>query len=77
MIFDCHVHLPSPSQKLNFEWQPFAPDLTAANAEIVRIAVEQAPFITPACLINPNFGGFCLDEMRRCHAQYHIAWIGC
>ncbi len=107
MIFDCHVHLPSPSQKLNFEWQPFAPDLaaalqylrrcgveralasstwgqtaaspaelSAANDEIVRIAAEQAPFIVPAGLINPNFGEDCLNEMRRCHEQHHMAWIG-
>ena len=107
MIFDCHVHLPSPSQKLNFEWQPFAPDLaaslrylrrsgveralasstwgqtaatpaelSAANDEIVQIAAEQAPFIVPSCLINPNFGGDTLTELRRCRERHHIAWIG-
>lgn len=107
MIFDCHVHLPSPSQKLNFEWQPFAPgleaslqylhrcgvervlasstwgqvaatpaDLSTANDEIVQIATEQAPFIVPSCLINPNFAGETLHEMRRCREEFNVAWIG-
>jgi len=30
MIFDCHVHLPSPSLGVSWEWEPFAPDLESA-----------------------------------------------
>lgn len=42
MIFDCHVHLPSPGLERTWEWQPFTPDLAAAVTYLQRCAVARA-----------------------------------
>jgi len=107
MIFDCHVHLPSPGLVLTWEWDHFTPDVNsainylrhcgvdkivansvrgelatsveemrAANDEIVAIAADYPEFILPACLINTNFQQESLDELRRCHDELGIVWIG-
>ncbi len=36
MVFDCHVHLPSPGLGKTWEWQPFTPDLRAAARRAAR-----------------------------------------
>lgn len=42
MIFDCHVHLPSPGLERVWEWQPFTPDLDAAARYLRRCGVDRA-----------------------------------
>jgi len=42
MIFDCHVHLPSPALGGSFEWEPFTPDLAAALRYLRRCGVDRA-----------------------------------
>ena len=42
MIFDCHVHLPSPGLERVWEWQPFTPDLAAAARYLRRCGVDRA-----------------------------------
>ena len=42
MIFDCHVHLPSPGLQRAWEWQPFTPDLAAAVRYLRRCGVDRA-----------------------------------
>jgi predicted TIM-barrel fold metal-dependent hydrolase len=107
MIFDCHVHLPSPGMDLTWEWDQFTPDveyaidylrrcgvdkivansvrgelaisaeeMRSANDEIMAIAADYPEFILPACLINTNFHQEALDELRRCHDEMGIVWIG-
>jgi len=41
MIFDCHVHLPSPTLGVTLEWSPFTPDFRAAIAYLKRCGVER------------------------------------
>jgi len=41
MIFDCHVHLPSPGLRQNWEWQPFAPQLQASLDYLQRCRVDK------------------------------------
>lgn len=107
MIFDCHVHLPSPGLDYTWEWDSFTPDvdsaidymrrcgvdkivansvrgelatsvgeMVAANDEIVEIADDHPEYIVPACLINTNFHQESLNELRRCHEELGIVWIG-
>ena len=40
LIFDCHVHLPSPGLGLAWEWQPHTPDLPAAVAYLRKCGVD-------------------------------------
>jgi predicted TIM-barrel fold metal-dependent hydrolase len=40
MIFDCHVHLPSPGLKQTLEWKPCTKDLEAAITYLRRCGVE-------------------------------------
>ena len=106
MIFDCHVHLPSPSLGVTLEWSPFtrdidsaiaylkrcgidriiastalgllaknADEIIAANDEIAQLAKKYPDFIEPACQINTSYPGM-LDEIRRCHAELGMVWIG-
>ncbi len=42
MIFDCHVHLPSPGLGKTWEWQPFTPDIPAAMRYLKRCGVDRA-----------------------------------
>ena len=42
MIFDCHVHLPSPGLDRTWEWQPFTPGLAAAVRYLRRCGVDRA-----------------------------------
>jgi predicted TIM-barrel fold metal-dependent hydrolase len=42
MIFDCHVHLPSPGAGRTWEWQPFTPDVAAAVRYLERCGVDRA-----------------------------------
>ena len=42
MIFDCHVHLPSPGLEKSWEWQPFTPNLAAAMRYLRRCGVDRA-----------------------------------
>ena len=51
-------------------------EMVAANTEIVKIAQEHPGYVVPACLINTNFHGAALDELRRCHDELSIVWIG-
>jgi len=107
MVFDCHVHLPSPGLGKTWEWQPFTPDLraavrylrrcgvdraiansvrgevasspeemAAANDESARAAREYPQMFVPACLVNTNFGEEAVAEIRRCHRQLGMVWIG-
>jgi predicted TIM-barrel fold metal-dependent hydrolase len=107
MIFDCHVHLPSPGLGTTWEWQPFTPDLAAAvrylkrcgvdravansmrgevaelpdemiagNEEAASAAREHPEMLVPACLVNTNFGAESLAEIRRCHDEMGMVWIG-
>jgi len=106
MIFDCHVHLPSPCLKQTWEWKPCTPDLAAAVRYLRRCGVTRAiansvrgelastpeefvagndeareaaraypEMIVPACLVNTNFGGEALTEIRRCHSL-GVVWLG-
>lgn len=107
MIFDCHVHLPSPGLGVTLEWQPFTPDVPAAirylercgidrivantargllaktsqemiagNDEIAQLAKCYPGFIEPACQLNTNFPGEAVAELRRCHDELGMVWIG-
>jgi len=42
VIFDCHVHLPSPGLGRVWEWAPCTPDLAAAIRYLRRCGVERA-----------------------------------
>ncbi len=42
MIFDCHVHLPSPGLGRSWEWQPFTDGLQAAVRYLKRCGVDRA-----------------------------------
>jgi hypothetical protein len=42
MIFDCHVHLPSPGLDRVWEWQPFTEDVLAAVKYLRRCGVDRA-----------------------------------
>jgi hypothetical protein len=107
MIFDCHVHLPSPGLDRTWEWQPFTPDLDAAvrylrrcgvdraiansmrgevattpeqmiagNDEAVAAAKAHPEMLVPACLVNTNLGEEAIAEIRRCHDELGIVWVG-
>lgn len=108
MIFDCHVHWPSPGLAYTWEWEPCTPgeaaaveylrrcgvaaavansvraqlaesagEVAAGNDEVAQAARTYPGFVVPACLVNPRFGGqAALDEIRRCHDQLGMAWLG-
>jgi len=107
MIFDCHVHLPSPALERTWEWQPFTPDLAAAVRYLQRCGVDRAiansmrgelaktpeemiasneeaaeaaktypEMLVPACLVNTNFGHEAAEEIRRCHDELGMVWVG-
>ena len=107
MIFDCHVHLPSPGLERTWEWQPFTPDLAAAVEYLRRCGVDRAiansmrgelaktpeemraandetaeaarqypELIVPACLVNTSFGEEAAAEIRRCHDELGMVWLG-
>lgn len=40
MIFDCHVHLPSPGLKFTWEWEPFTPDIPAAIRYMKKCGID-------------------------------------
>jgi len=40
MIFDCHVHLPSPGLKRTLEWKPCTKDIDAAMVYVRRCGVD-------------------------------------
>jgi predicted TIM-barrel fold metal-dependent hydrolase len=42
MIFDCHVHLPSPGLGTAIEWAPFTPDVDAALRYLERCGVDKS-----------------------------------
>jgi predicted TIM-barrel fold metal-dependent hydrolase len=107
MIFDCHVHLPSPGLDRSWEWQPFTPDVEAAVRYLKRCGVDRAiansmrgevattpeemvagndeaaqaagqypDMFVPACLVNTDLGEEALAEIRRCHGELGMVWIG-
>ena len=107
MIFDCHVHLPSPGLGTTWEWEPCTPNLAAAvkylrhcgvdraiansmrgelattpeemvagNDETLRAARDYADLLVPACLVNTDLGEEALAEIRRCHDELGMVWIG-
>lgn len=41
MIFDCHVHLPSPGLDLTWEWDNFTPDVESAIDYLQRCGVDK------------------------------------
>lgn len=40
MIFDCHVHLPSPGLKFTWEWEPLTPDIPAAVRYMKKCGID-------------------------------------
>lgn len=106
MIFDCHVHLPSPGLDRVWQWAPCTPDTAAAIRYLSRCGVDRAiansmrgelartpeemiagnneaaqaaqlyPMLTPACLVNTDLGEEALSEIRRCHHQLGLVWLG-
>jgi len=107
MIFDSHVHIPSPETGLTAEWHPFTPDLEAAVAYLRRCRVGRAiagctralraqtpeemvagnnetagavrdypDLFVPTCQVKPSFGAAALDEVRRCHDELGMVWVG-
>jgi predicted TIM-barrel fold metal-dependent hydrolase len=107
MIFDCHVHLPSPGLGRAWEWQPFTPDVGAAAAYLRRCGVDRAiansmrgelaktpeevragndemaeiagrhpEMFVAACLVNTGFGEEAVAEIRRCHDELGMVWVG-
>jgi uncharacterized protein len=42
MIFDCHVHLPSPGRGITWEWYPCTPDTAAAVSYLRRCGADRA-----------------------------------
>lgn len=107
MIFDSHVHIPSPQTGLTAEWHPFTADLAAAVAYLRRCGVDRAiagctralraqtpeemiagnnetaravrdypGLFVPTCQVKPSFGAAALDEVRRCHDELGMVWVG-
>jgi len=52
-----------------------AAEMIAGNDEAVQAAREY-PMLTPAFLINTDLGGDALAEMRRCHDELGLVWMG-
>jgi len=40
MIYDCHVHLPSPRSGVTLEWQPHTPDVPSAIRYLRRCGID-------------------------------------
>jgi predicted TIM-barrel fold metal-dependent hydrolase len=53
-----------------------AEEMVAGNNEVIQAAEKYPDFIVPACLTNTNFYTESLNEIRRCHDEHHIIWLG-
>ncbi|MBN1459404.1 MAG: amidohydrolase family protein, partial [Armatimonadetes bacterium] len=51
-------------------------DMRLANDESAEAAREYGGFIVPACLVNTNFGRDAAAEVRRCHDELGMVWVG-
>jgi len=51
-------------------------DMVIGNDEAVEAAREHPDLFVPAGLINTNFGEQSLAEIRRCHDELGMVWIG-
>jgi hypothetical protein len=51
-------------------------ELIAGNDETAQAAKDYPGFIVAACQINTNFGPASLAEIRRCHDEFGIVWVG-
>lgn len=54
MIFDCHVHLPSPSLGVTLEWSPFTQDIPSAIAYLKRCGIDRIIASTALGLLAKN-----------------------
>ncbi len=54
MIFDCHVHLPSPSLGVTLEWSPFTQDIPSAIAYLKRCGIGRIIASTALGLLAKN-----------------------
>jgi predicted TIM-barrel fold metal-dependent hydrolase len=51
-------------------------EMRAGNDEAVQAAREHAGFLLPACLVNADLAEEALAEIRRCHDELGMVWIG-
>jgi predicted TIM-barrel fold metal-dependent hydrolase len=51
-------------------------EMRTANDESAEAAREYADFIVPACLVNTNLGAEAVAEVRRCHDELGMLWVG-
>ena len=51
-------------------------EMEAANDEIAEIARLYPDTVVPACLVNTNLPEQALHELRRCHDELGMVWIG-
>ena len=51
-------------------------EMVAANDEIAQIAANYQDTVVPACLVNTNFPAESLQEIRRCHDELGMVWMG-
>ena len=51
-------------------------EMVAANDEIAQIAENYRDTVVPACLVNTNFPAESLIEIRRCHDELGMVWLG-
>lgn len=53
-----------------------ATEVTAGNDEVAQAARDQRGFVIPACQVNTCFESHALAEIRRCHAELGMVWLG-
>jgi hypothetical protein len=51
-------------------------EVSAGNDEIALASRARPSFITPACQVNTNFPEDALAELRRCHDELGMVWVG-
>ena len=51
-------------------------EMIAGNDEAAQAAKQYPDMLVPACLVNTDLGDEALAEIRRCHDELGMAWIG-